>query len=72
MSDFKIHKHNYTNTQIQFGSNLKIDLTYVIFFEKVMVRGPQRQKYEYYDKDKALRHYGTTALRPYGTEQMSR
>ena len=42
MCDKQIHKYKYTNTQIQFGSNLQIDLMFYIF-EKVMVRGPQKQ-----------------------------
>ena len=33
VSDMQIHKYNYTNTQIQFGSNLQIDLTCAIFLK---------------------------------------
>merc|ERR1712090_101518 len=31
----QIHKYNYTYTQIQFGSNLQIDLTFAIFFKRL-------------------------------------
>ena len=31
----QIHKYNYTNTQIQFGSNLQIDLTCAIFLKRL-------------------------------------
>ena len=34
VSDMQIHKYNYTNTQIQFGSNLQIDLTCAIFLKR--------------------------------------
>ena len=35
VSDMQIHKYNYTNTQIQFGSNLQIDLTCAIFLKRL-------------------------------------
>ena len=34
VSDMQIHKYNYTNTQIQFGSNLHIGLTCAIFLKR--------------------------------------
>merc|ERR1712018_56749 len=35
VSDMQIHKYNYTNTQIQFGSNFQIDLTCAIFLKRL-------------------------------------
>ncbi len=35
VSDMQIHKYNYTNTQIQFGSNLHIGLTCAIFLKRL-------------------------------------